>query len=232
MIKCIAVDDEPLALSLIESYIIKTPFLELVGSYGNAQHALSAVERGDVDLLFLDIQMPEITGLEIASAIDTMRTKVIFTTAFDSYALEGFRVDAIDYLLKPISYTDFLRSAKKAQRLIDHSSQADNKTGGHLVVKSDYRLIKIDYNDILYFESLRDYVNIVLENGTQVKTLSTLKGIESTLTQPPFYRIHRSFIVNLGKVSVLERNNIVFGKKTLPISEIYRPQVLNLINMR
>lgn len=230
MIRCIAVDDEPLALGLIELYIARTPFLEFSGSYTNAFDALNAIRNSDTDLLFLDIQMPEITGIEVASAIDTFRTKVIFTTAFDSYALEGFRVDAIDYLLKPISYSDFLHSANKALRLIENNS--DSFAGGNLVVKSDHRLIKIDYRDILYLESLRDYVMIKLEDGTEIKTHSTLKGIETTLPCPPFYRVHRSFIVNITKVKVLERNKIIFGKKAIPLSEVYRGSVADFMGMR
>lgn len=230
MIRCIAVDDEPLALALIESYISKTPFLELVGSYTNAFEALHALQNQEVDLLFLDIQMPEITGIELASSIDTFRTKVIFTTAFDSYALEGFRVDAIDYLLKPISYADFLRSAKKVQRFLD--TTGDAVSTGSLVVKSDYRLMRIAYSDILYLESLRDYVSICLESGTEIKTLSTLKGLESTISSPPFYRVHRSFLVNLSKVSILERNCIVFGKKLIPVSEAYRNTVMTKLAMK
>lgn len=229
MIRCIAVDDEPLALALVESYVIKTPFLKLVGSYSDAYEALKAVESGGVDLIFLDIQMPGITGLELAALIDTFKTKVVFTTAFDSYALDGFRVDAIDYLLKPISYVDFMRSAKKAQRLIQNSPES---VGGSLVVKVDYRLQRVDYNDILYLESLRDYVLIVLENGAEIKTLSTLKGLESTLPSPPFSRVHRSFIVNIPKVTVLERNCIVFGRRTIPVSEAYRDEVMGRIAMR
>lgn len=230
MIRCVTVDDEPLALELIESYIVRTPFLELVGSYANAFETMPTLRTEKVDLLFLDIQMPEITGIEIASSIDTFRTKVVFTTAFDSYALEGFKVDAIDYLLKPVSYSEFLRSAKKARRLIENVT--DKTSGGSLVVKADYRLIKVDYSDILYLESLRDYVSIHLQDGTEIKTLSTLKGLESTLPVSLFSRVHRSFIVNVAKVRVLERNCIVFGKKLIPISEVYRESVLRRLDLK
>lgn len=230
MIRCVAVDDEPLALSLIESYILKTPALELVGSYTNAFDALNMLQTEQVDLLFIDIQMPEITGIEIAESIDTFKTKVVFTTAFDSYALDGFRVDAVDYLLKPVSYPNFLRSVKKVQRIMTNT--ADNPAEGTLVVKANYRLMKIGYNDILYLESLRDYVSIKLENGTEIKTISTMKGLESVIASPPFYRVHRSFIVNLTKVNVLERNCIVFGKKLIPISEAYRENILKKIAMK
>ncbi|MGL5787502.1 MAG: LytR/AlgR family response regulator transcription factor [Bacteroidales bacterium] len=171
--------------------------------------------------------MPEIKGLEVAESIDTFETKVVFTTAFDQYALDGFRVDAIGYLLKPVSYPAFLHAARKAQRLIESSAEAD----GYLIVKADARILKIAYKDILYAESLRDYVIIGLEDGTEIKTLSTLKGIESTLPAPPFYRVHRSFLVNLPKVTVMERNSIVFGKKIIPISESYRTEILQRIQM-
>lgn len=225
MIRCMIVDDEPLAVTILENYIARTPFLELAGSYTNAFEALHMLQTEKIDLLFLDIQMPEINGLEIAESIDTFATKVVFTTAFDQYALEGFRVDAIDYLLKPVSYPNFLHAAKKAQRLIEASGETD----GYLVVKADARIVKIALKDILYIESMRDYVVIRLEDESEIKILSTLKGIEASLPKPPFYRVHRSFLVNVPKVKVLERNSIVFGKKQIPISESYRTEVLSLI---
>lgn len=218
MIRCIILDDEPIALQLIESYIAKTPLLTLVGSYTNAFEVLKILQTERVDLLFIDIMMPEITGIEVAASLDTFKTKVVFITAFDQYALDGFRVDAIDYLLKPVSYADFLRSTQKARRLIEQIPS----TEGQLVVKSGLRLMKIDYTDILYLESARDYVLIERTDHTQVKTLSTLKGLESTLPCPPFHRVHRSFIVNRTKITLLERNQLVFGKKTVPVSEAYR----------
>ncbi|MGL5732353.1 MAG: LytR/AlgR family response regulator transcription factor [Bacteroidales bacterium] len=227
MIRCVIVDDEPLAVSILESYVNKTPSLELVGSFTNAFEALSFLQTEKVDLLFLDIQMPEITGLELAASIDAFTTKIIFTTAFNQYALEGFRVDALDYLLKPISYPHFLKAVKKVQRY----SEAKSETDLFLIVKSDYRVLKISYSDILYIESLRDYVLIALEDGCEIKTLSTLKAIESNISSPPFYRVHRSFLVNLVKVKVMERNCIVFGKKLIPISESYREAILNIIQM-
>lgn len=228
MIRCAVLDDEPLAVAILESYIEKTPFLKLVGAYTNAFDALRTLQTERVDLLFLDIQMPELSGLELAASIDTFATKVVFTTAFDQYALEGFRVDAIDYLLKPVSYPNFLRSAKKAQRLIESGVDSE----GSLVVKSDSRLIKVAHTDILYLESLRDYVVIGLENGTELKTLSTLKGIEALLPVPPFYRVHRSFLVNLNNIKVMERNCIVFGKKLIPVSESYREELIQRIDMK
>ena len=239
-LRCIAIDDEPLALGLIESYIMKTPFLELAGGYTNALEAIGVLQSGRVDLLFVDIQMPEITGLEIASIIDSFATKVVFTTAFDRYALEGFRVDATDYLLKPISYANFLRSAQKAKRLIEGSAEgtpAPVPTSApapeaSLVVRADYRLQKINLSDILYLESQRDYVAIHLDNGTTIKTLSTLKGIEPSLPPTSFVRVHRSFIVNLTKVKVLERNCIVFGKVFIPVAPSCLDEVLQKTGMK
>jgi DNA-binding LytR/AlgR family response regulator len=227
-----AVDDEPLALGLIESYIAKTPFLELAGGYTNALEAVGILQSEKIDLLFLDIQMPEITGLEVASIIDGFTTKVIFTTAFDAYALEGFRVDAIDYLLKPISYAAFLRSAQTAQRLISGATEAAPALEGNLVIKADYRLQKINLSDILYLESQRDYVVVHLENGVMIKTLSTLRSLEPTLPPAFFARVHRSFIVNLSKVKVLERNCIVFGKTLIPIASPYLDEVLQKTGMK
>ncbi len=231
MIRCIAVDDEPLALSLIKSYIEQTPKLELIGAYSSALQALEAVRREQPDLLFLDIQMPSISGIELASLIDTFRTKVVFTTAFSQYALEGFRVDAIDYLLKPISYDNFSRCVDKVERLLGKAS-AGVSTSDYMVIKSDYRLIKVQYSEVLYLESLRDYVLIVLSDGTQLKTLSTLKGIESTLPNELFSRVHRSFIVNLSNVKVVERNTIIFGRTTIPISESYRSAVMAQLGLK
>ncbi len=231
MIRCIAVDDEPLALSLIKSYIEQTPKLELIGAYSSALQALEAVRREQPDLLFLDIQMPTMNGIELASLIDTYRTKVVFTTAFSQYALEGFRVDAIDYLLKPISYDNFSRCVDKVERLLDKTA-GGVASNDYMVIKSDYRLVKVQYSEVLYLESLRDYVLVVLADGTQLKTLSTLKGIESTLPNELFRRVHRSFIVNLSNVRVVERNTIIFGRTTIPISESYRSEVMAVLGLK
>lgn len=229
MIRCVIVDDEPLALELIKSYVEKTSFLELAGSFLRASDAMNMLQQEPVDLLFLDIQMPDITGIEAASSIDTFRTKVVFITAFDNFALDGFRVNAVDYLLKPIGYPDFFRSAIKVRKLIENS--ADSQIKGSLVVRADYRLIKIKYQEILYLESVRDYVMIYLENGTFVKTHTTLKGIEHSLPLPPFLRVHRSFIVNLERIKVLERNCILFGKQRVPVSEAYKEELMQKLNI-
>ena len=153
-ISCIAVDDEPLALELMQSYITQTPFLMLSGSFSSAIEAVTAMKMQPSELLFLDIQMPGLTGIELASMIDTYSTKVIFTTAFDSFALDGFRVDALAYLLKPIAYADFLKAAHKAQRYIDASASANPSIPKCITIKTGYKLQKIDLNDILFVEAL------------------------------------------------------------------------------
>ncbi len=229
-IKCIAVDDEPLALDLIASYINQTPFLELYGCYNCAIDALTALKTKEVDLIFLDIQMPDLSGLQLASIIDTFKTKVIFTTAFDHYALDGFKADAIDYLLKPISYTDFLKSALKAQRYISGAVPTVFPESGSLMVKADYKLHRIDFNDIIYLEAVRDYVAIYTESSGKILTLSTLKSIETSLPSQVFARVHRSFIVNVIKVKTIEHNRIIFGKSLIPISDAYKKSFMELIS--
>ncbi len=233
MIKCIVVEDEPLALKLIKSYIEQNNTLQLMATFSDPHDALEFLKRVSVQLIFLDIQMPSLSGIELASHIDTFKTKVVFTTAFAHYALDGFRVDAVDYLLKPISIDAFERSVRKVERLIGSSSEIDGTAiGNYIVVKSDHKLIKVYYNEILYLESLGDYVMFELSDGSQMKTLSTLKGIASTLPSDIFVRVHRSFIVNLSKVKITERNTIIFGKKIIPISESYRTEVFRCLGLK
>ncbi len=222
-IRCYAIDDEPLALELIKSYIEKTPFLEATGIYGSAIEALAAMKDQKPELIFLDIQMPSLSGLQLASVIDTFISKVVFITAFDNYALEGFKADALDYLLKPVSYEEFLKAAQKAYRYITGTS-LDSKPmhPGFLMVRSNYKLHKINCDDIIYVEAIRDYVAIYTENSGKLMTLSSLKSIEASLPESLFVRVHRSFIVNINKVKTIERSAILFGRVSIPVSEIYR----------
>lgn len=223
-LNCLIVDDEPLALDLMESYVKRTPFLSLAGRCGSAPEVLPLVREQKIDLIFLDIQMPELNGLELSRMLNE-QTKVIFTTAFEQYALEGFRVDALDYLLKPISYPEFLKAADKALQWFEMSSRQENagKEQDHIFVKADYKLIRIDLAKVLYIEGLKDYVKIYLEGETQpVVSLISLKSLEELLSSSYFIRVHRSFIVRLDKVKVIERNRIVFGKEYIPISDSYK----------
>ena len=217
MITCYVVDDEPLAVELMEAYVRKTPFLELKGSFGSGVQAFQALEKNPVDLLFCDIQMPGLTGMELSRMLPE-GTRVIFTTAFGQYALEGFKVQALDYLLKPISYADFLAAARKAQdwfARVPASAPAPQS----LFVKSEYRLQQIAFDDILYVEGMKDYVRIFLESGDPVVSLSTLKALEVQLPEDRFFRVSKSYIVQLSKVRTLERGRIVFGQTYIPISD-------------
>ena len=225
---CAIIDDEPLAISLLESYVNKTPFLRLTAKFNSALEALPVLSAQPVELLFLDIQMPELSGMELSRMLPT-RTRVVFTTAFDRYAVEGFRVGAVDYLLKPISYADFLTAANKAfewfelkRRSVGKPSPAEAGPES-IFVKTEYRLRQIGFDSILYIEGLKDYVKIHVEEETHpVLTLTSLKSLEEQLPADRFVRVHRSFIVQPSKIRSIERNRIVFGKEYIPVSENYR----------
>jgi DNA-binding LytR/AlgR family response regulator len=224
MTRVIAIDDEPLALQLVKGYVEKTPSLDLAGAFDNPIDAVAFIQSGDVDLVLLDIQMPDLTGTELARVI-AGGPKVIFTTAYEKYALEGFRLDAVDYLLKPFSYAEFLKAVQKAERLIAaERSQlpALEVKNDFLFVKSESRIRRINLSEIQYIEGLKDYVKIWLkEERKPVLSLSTLKALESRLPSDRFMRVHRSFIVNLETVKVIERGRIVFGEVRIPVTEQY-----------
>ena len=225
-LRCAIIDDEPLAVSLLESYVQKTPFLELVGKYSNPLSAMAGIKSNPVDLLFLDIQMPELSGLEFAKLVDP-ETRIVFTTAFSQYALESYRANALDYLLKPISYNDFLDAANKALQWFELSkakilkeediSPAESKE--FFYVKSEHRLVKINLKDITYIEGLKDYIKINLDGKKAVLSLMRMRALEDFLPEDKFLRVHRSFIVNLDKIEVMERTRIVFGKNYIPVSD-------------
>jgi two-component system response regulator LytT len=230
-IECIAVDDEPLALGLVCAFIEKTPFLSLAGRYSSAVEALQVIHSKHIDVIFLDIQMPDLTGIELARVIEKAGTKaprIIFTTAFNQYALDGFRVDALDYLLKPFNYEEFLRAASKAQAYVEllqkASSAASPETKDeYLFLKVEYQLVRIAYDDILYTEGLKDYVKVHLKSDPKpILSLTSLKALEEKLPASKFMRVHRSFIVNLDKISAVTRNTIQIGTVTIPVSDQYK----------
>lgn len=233
-LNCLIVDDEPLALDLLENYVTKTPFLSLAGRCENAFQAMERIQQNDIDLLFLDIQMPDLNGIEFSKTLGE-RPKVIFTTAFDQYAVEGFRVNALDYLLKPISYPEFLQAANKAKRWYERSSKATAPTESPntIFVKSDYKLVQIDLNKVLYIEGVKDYVRIFLEDDAKpVMSLMSMKSMEERLPADRFMRVHRSFIVQMDKIKTIERNRIVFGKEYIPISDTYKEKFMEFLNKR
>ena len=247
ILKCAIIDDEPLAISLLESYVNKTPFLELAGKYNSAVNALPALSKEPVDLLFLDIQMPELNGMEFSRILKT-DTRIIFTTAFSQYALDSYKVNALDYLLKPISYADFLKSANKAlqwyELLRESSAQS---TGGSrttpsqavspsvesIFIKTEYKLVQVELRKILYIEGLKDYVKIFVEGEAHpILSLMSMKSLEDMLPANRFIRVHRSFIVQPEKIKVIERNRIVFGKEYIPISDNYKQKFMEFLAQR
>lgn len=221
---CIIIDDEPLALDLVESYVAKTPFLELKGKCLNAFEAMKVVSSEKIDLAFLDIQMPDMNGVEFSKTLPP-GIKIIFTTAFKDYAFEGFRVNAVDYLLKPFNYAEFLKAANKAVQWIN-ASEEKPETGhrdNFIFVKSEYRQLKINLDEVYYFEGLKDYIKIWLTSQPKpVLTLMSLKTLEQELPADRFMRVHRSFIVALDKIESVERSQIVINKERITIAEQYK----------
>ncbi|WP_345237462.1 LytTR family DNA-binding domain-containing protein [Hymenobacter saemangeumensis] len=239
-IRCIAVDDEPLALGLVCSFINQTPFLELVGRYESAVAALRALhEHPEVQLLFLDIKMPDLSGLELARVIQSGQQRVIFTTAFNQYALEGFRVDALDYLLKPFNYEEFLRAALKAKAFFELKQAGTSpaaptpaaaplpapadSANDHIYLKVEYQLVRVAIADILYVEGLKDYVKVHLASQPRpLLSLTSLRSMEEKLPGRQFMRIHRSYIIGLDHIQAIGRGTVQIKGETIPVSDGYR----------
>ncbi len=228
-VSCIAIDDEPLALGLMVSHISKTPFLKLVGQFDNAIDAMEFLQENTVQLIFLDIHMPDFTGVEFARTLDES-CKVIFTTAYEKYAVEGFQLHALDYLLKPISYEVFLDSALRAKKYFDLLENTSSTTSvirdqeeDYLFIKADMQVKRIEFDDILYLEGLKDYVKLYLESSkTPLVFLATMKSLEAKLPSNRFMRVHRSYIVHLEKIKAIERYRILFGNERIPVSQQYK----------
>lgn len=219
-LRCIVIDDEPLACRLVSSYVERTEGLVMIGSHTYASTGLEAIKSLKPDLVFLDIQMPEISGLEIARQIPAS-TKVVFTTAYRDFAVEGFRVNALDYLLKPISYNEFLEAVERARSL--HKDDSDN----FITVKSEYRLVRIPVRDILYIEGLKDYIKIYIEGESKaILTLMSMKAIQAMLPTDRFLRVHRSYIANTDRIRIMEQGRIVYGDNRVPVSDSYRTELM------
>ncbi|MDE6442873.1 MAG: LytTR family DNA-binding domain-containing protein [Muribaculaceae bacterium] len=230
-LNCIVVDDEPLARELLKTYISKTPTLCLIGCYESAADAVKPMIDGNTDVIFLDINMPLLNGIEFA-AIVPPDTRIIFVTAYDRYAIEGFRVNALDYLLKPVSYSDFLRSVTRAldwkKLKVASLNRSETKHAPRLLtVKTEGRLMQMRIDSILYIEVRNDRVLVVRNDGEPIPSLKSLKEIEEMLPADSFMRVHRSFIVNIPQVEMVERNRIIFGKTYIPISESKREDFLS-----
>ncbi|WP_235298363.1 LytR/AlgR family response regulator transcription factor [Portibacter marinus] len=235
MIDVLIIDDEPLALDVLETFIEQMPEVNLVQRCENAFEANDALKKHDIDLIFLDIQMPQLTGIDFYKSLKNP-PEVIFTTAYSNYAVEGFEMDAVDYLVKPISLDRFMKAVNKATEKIgskSDSGSAGNDDDEYIFVKADKKLIKVNYNDILYIEGLKDYVIIRMETG-RVITLQTMKSLEDKLPEKFFKRIHRSYILGLNKIQAVVGNTVEVlenGKvKQLPIGKNYRDELLDIVN--
>lgn len=232
ILKCCIIDDEPLARELIQSYVEKTPCMSLLGCYESASEAIKTIMSGEPDVVFLDINMPCLNGIEFAEVIPP-NTRIIYITAYEKYALQGFKANALDYLLKPVSYPEFLKAVTKAtqwksmsQALIQRNEDEVNS----IIVKSDYKLVQIELDNVLFVEGQKDYVKIYLDKEPfTVSSLMNLKSLEQKLPSSKFLRVHRSFIVNTAKIKTIERNRIVFGKTYIPISDTYKQQFSDYI---
>ncbi|XRE42673.1 Two-component transcriptional response regulator, LuxR family [Tenacibaculum discolor] len=223
-ITCVIVDDEPIAREILESFIDKTPNLELISSCKNAIEALQVAQTENIDLFFLDINMPEITGLSLAKIINN-KSQIIFTTAYRDYAVDGFNLNVIDYLLKPISFDRFLQAIQKVtNNNMKISIENDNKKD-FMFVRADRKMVKINFKDILYIESLGDYVKVFTNNDTVI-TRETISNFEATLPTDSFIRVHRSYIVSISKISSYTNEYIEIAKKAVSISRSYKESVL------
>ncbi|MCI9846069.1 LytR/AlgR family response regulator transcription factor [Flavobacterium pectinovorum] len=236
-LKCIAVDDEPLALKLVQTFIEQTPFLELSASCDNAVEAMSIIKEKQPDLIFLDINMPNLTGMELARLLQEqpgLTPKIVFTTAYNHYAIEGYKVNAVDYLLKPFSYEEFLRAANKVLKITEESSnhfQPIASDDEFFFLKVEYQWVRISLKDVLYIESLKDYVKVhLVDSQKTVLSLISLKALEEKLPSAKFMRIHRSFIVSLDKINAITKNSILIGKTEITVGEQYKEAFKTIVD--
>lgn len=237
VLKCIAVDDEPLALRLVQTFIEQTPFLELISTCDNAVDAMGLIRETKPDLVFLDINMPNLSGMELARLIQDQAgplPKIIFTTAYNHYAIEGYKVNAVDYLLKPFSYEEFLRASSKVLQLSEEANNnfttiaADDE---FIFLKVEYQWVRISLKDITYIESLKDYVKVHLEDSQKaLMSLISLKALEEKLPSSKFMRVHRSFIVSLDKISAISKNSIFIDKIEITVGEQYKEAFKTLVD--
>jgi two-component system LytT family response regulator len=240
MIRCIIVDDEPLALHVLEDYMSKIPFLQLIKATTNPIEALTLVQQGNVDLVFLDVQMPELTGIQFLK-IANGKAKVILTTAYPQYALEGYELDVIDYLLKPIAFDRFFKSVQKAQTVLQPASiakpvaaepapqQQNDFLSDFIFVKTEHKIQKVYLNDILFIEGLKDYISIFTATE-RIITLQNMKKMEDALPEKHFTRVHKSYIVAINKIDSIERSRIFIKDKVIPVGDTYRDDFFKIID--
>ena len=240
-LKCIAVDDEPLALDLVAKFIEQTSFLSLEAKFDNAIQALGYLNEYDVDLIFLDIQMPDLSGMELARIIDgknnLKKPKLIFSTAYNQFAIEGYKVDALDYLLKPFSYEEFLKASTKAYQFYENQSKQsidkkeNDRPSEYIFLKVEYSLVKVLLKEITYIEAYKDYVKVhLVEKPNPLLTLTSMKNMEEMLPSDKFMRIHRSYIINLDHIDSVSRNTVNIGDTNISVSENYKDQFMEFLN--
>ncbi|RZL06034.1 MAG: response regulator transcription factor [Pedobacter sp.] len=229
-IRTAVLDDEPLAVELLSDYVNKTDGLTLVEASTDVYKVLKLVQQNEIDLLLLDIQMPELTGIQFMKIIGNS-CRVIITTAYSEYALDGYEFNVLDYLLKPISYERFTKAIKKLDQSLSGREVSSSPKPDHIFIKSDYKLVRIPLADILYIESLRDYIAIHTTTSPQkIMSLESLRNMESLLPPAEFMRVHKSYIVAMQKISFVERNRVVINEQYIPIGESYQAKFFSVVN--
>jgi DNA-binding LytR/AlgR family response regulator len=231
MITCVIIDDEPLASELLQSYVGQEPQLKLLGTFNDAEDGVEFIQDNQVDLIFLDIQMPHINGIQLLKSLE-QPPMVIFTTAYSEYAVQGFELDAIDYLLKPFDIKRFQRAVTKACEYQRSLSRTEADKNPYIFIKSEYQVIKINYDDIRYIEALDDYIKICTTNSRPVLTLMTLKTIMEKLPADKFARVHRSYIISLDKIESVRNKRIKIGEIEIPIGSSYADNINKVLEKK
>jgi len=229
-INCIAIDDEPLALSKLESFIIKVPDLKMTRTFDNAIDAIGWLKENNTDLIFLDIQMEQLTGIQFLEATGS-RSRVIITSAYDQYAIKGFELNVTDYLLKPFSFQRFLQAVNKVMEYFSQKPEGNKTISGYdtfIFVKTEYRLERVDIDDILYIEGMKDYLRIICTDK-KIMTLQSFGRIEESLPANKFCRVHKSFIVAIDKIKSIERGVVLIADQRIPVSNTYKESFFSKI---
>jgi len=232
VINCLLIDDEPLALQLLEDYVKKTPYLKLIGKFEEPLKAMAVLEDQQIDLLFLDIKMPDISGIDFFKSLKSLshQPQVIFTTAYSEFAIDGFELKALDYLLKPVSFEKFITACNRVKEFIDLKNSKESNNKEFFFINASHKLHKIFYDDILYLEGYKDYTKLYLINSTSpLLVLHNLKYFEDLLNSHEFIRIHRSYIVSIRKVNTISRKSVTLHSKALPVSDNYRGNFFSVI---